>query len=48
MVDYITSQGWDESQVEIFMGLKGGTFESLVESRADASAVAKSVFPQML
>jgi serine/threonine protein kinase len=30
------------------MGLKEGTLESLVESRADASAVANLVFPQML
>jgi serine/threonine protein kinase len=30
------------------MGLKEGTLESLVESGADASAVANSVFPQML
>ncbi|CZR69589.1 uncharacterized protein PAC_19489 [Phialocephala subalpina] len=36
------------SHVEIFMGLKEGTLESLVESGADASAVANSVFPQML
>jgi serine/threonine protein kinase len=34
--------------VEIFMGLKEGTLESLVESGADASAIANSVFPQML
>jgi serine/threonine protein kinase len=30
------------------MGLKEGTLESLVESGADASALANSVFPQML
>jgi serine/threonine protein kinase len=30
------------------MGLKEGTLESLVESGVDASAVADSVFPQML
>ena len=30
------------------MGLKEGTLESLVESGADASAIADSVFPQML
>ena len=30
------------------MGLKEGTLESLVESGADESAVANSVFPQML
>ena len=30
------------------MGLKEGTLESLVESRANASAIANSVFPQML
>ena len=30
------------------MGLKEGTLESLVESGADAYAVANSVFPQML
>ncbi|KAN0073555.1 hypothetical protein V8E54_008775, partial [Elaphomyces granulatus] len=30
IVDYIASQGWDEPQVEIFMGLKEGTLESLV------------------
>ncbi len=30
------------------MGLKEGSLESLIESGADASAVANSVFPQML
>jgi hypothetical protein len=30
------------------MGLKEGTLGSLVESGADASAIANSVFPQML
>jgi serine/threonine protein kinase len=30
------------------MGLKEGTLESLVESGADASAIANFVFPQML
>jgi serine/threonine protein kinase len=30
------------------MGLKEGTLESLVENGADTSAVANSVFPQML
>lgn len=30
------------------MGLKEGTLESLVESGADASAIANSVFLQML
>ncbi|KAH8598558.1 kinase-like domain-containing protein [Bisporella sp. PMI_857] len=48
IVDYIASQGWDEPRVEIFMGLKEGTLESLVGSGADAVAVANSVFPQML
>ncbi|KAG5289215.1 CAMK family protein kinase [Histoplasma ohiense] len=31
IVDYITSQGWGGPKVEIFMGLKEGTLESLVE-----------------
>lgn len=48
IVDYIASQGWDEPKVEIFMGLKEGTLESLIESGADASAIADSAFPQML
>jgi hypothetical protein len=30
------------------MGLKEGTLESLVESGADTSTIANSVFPQML
>jgi serine/threonine protein kinase len=30
------------------MGLKEGTLESLIESEANTSAVANSVFPQML
>ncbi|KAF2258233.1 kinase-like protein [Lojkania enalia] len=34
--------------VEIFMGLKEGTLETLIDSGADASAVANSAFPQML
>jgi serine/threonine protein kinase len=34
--------------VEIFMGLKEGSLESLAESGANAAAVANSVFPQML
>lgn len=32
IVDYIASQGWDGPQVEIFMGLKEGTLQSLVEN----------------
>ncbi|KAI9777857.1 MAG: hypothetical protein M1839_008534 [Geoglossum umbratile] len=32
IVDYIGSQGWDKPKAEIFMGLKEGTLESLIES----------------
>ncbi|KAM5356570.1 hypothetical protein ACJ41O_003216 [Fusarium nematophilum] len=32
IVDYISSQGWDGPEVEIFMGLKEGTLRSLVDS----------------
>jgi serine/threonine protein kinase len=34
--------------VEIFIGLKKGTLETLIKSRADASAVANSAYPQTL
>ena len=34
--------------MKIFMGLKEGTLESLVESGADTSTIASSVFPHML
>jgi serine/threonine protein kinase len=34
--------------VEIFIGRKEGTLELLVESGANASAIANSIFPQML
>ncbi|KAL8939734.1 MAG: hypothetical protein Q9211_002604 [Gyalolechia sp. 1 TL-2023] len=47
IVDYITSQGWNGPDVEIFMGLKEGTLESLIESGSGLS-VAESVFHQML
>lgn len=30
IVEYIASQGWSEPEVEIFMGLKEGTLESLI------------------
>ncbi|KAJ8062011.1 hypothetical protein OCU04_009793 [Sclerotinia nivalis] len=48
IVNYIASQGWDEPQLEIFMGLKEGSLNSLIESGVDVSEVANSVFPQML
>ncbi|KAI1109832.1 kinase-like domain-containing protein [Nemania sp. NC0429] len=48
IVDYIGSQGWDGPQIEIFMGLKTGTVESLVESGADTKNVAVDLLPQML
>ncbi|TVY92696.1 hypothetical protein LAWI1_G001544 [Lachnellula willkommii] len=49
IVDYIASQGWDGQDVEIFIGLKEGTLESLVKSSGGLPApVADSVFPQML
>ncbi|KAH8727584.1 kinase-like domain-containing protein [Phaeosphaeriaceae sp. PMI808] len=49
IVDYIASQGWDSQSVEIFMGLKEGTLESIVESGDGLPAsVANSLFPQML
>ncbi|KAH8588766.1 kinase-like domain-containing protein [Bisporella sp. PMI_857] len=48
IVDYIASQSGGDPQVEIFMGLREGTLESLVESGANAFAAANLVFPQML
>src|SRR4051812_20730164 len=49
IVDYITSQGWDGQEVEIFMGLKGGTLESIIESGDGLPmSIADSLFPQML
>jgi serine/threonine protein kinase len=48
-VNYIASQGWDGSSVEIFMGLKEGTLESLVWNAASPStSIAGLVFVQML
>ncbi|TAQ83791.1 hypothetical protein B7494_g7893 [Chlorociboria aeruginascens] len=48
IVNYIASQNWDEQIVEIFMGLKEGTLESLIGSGIDPLAIADLVFPQML
>ena len=48
IVKFIASQGWHGEEVEIFLGLKEGTLQSLVRNKADAFAVAKLVFPQML
>ncbi|CAG8959871.1 hypothetical protein HYFRA_00013143 [Hymenoscyphus fraxineus] len=51
IVNYITAQGWNGRNVEIFMGLKEGTLESLVDSGHSYMFrvnVAESVFPQML
>ncbi|KAF2176607.1 kinase-like protein [Zopfia rhizophila CBS 207.26] len=46
IVDYIASQGWGGPKVEIFMGLKEGTLESLIES--GSYPVPDAVFHQML
>ncbi|KAK4204866.1 kinase-like protein [Triangularia verruculosa] len=50
IVDYITSQGWDDLRVEIFMGLKEGNLESLVEKVGQSyiSTIAETVFNHML
>ncbi|KAI9674019.1 MAG: hypothetical protein M1829_003862 [Trizodia sp. TS-e1964] len=48
IVNYIASQGWGEPKLEIFMGLEEGTLGSIVKSGVDASAIAESVFHQML
>ncbi|EGC46549.1 CAMK family protein kinase [Histoplasma capsulatum var. duboisii H88] len=47
IVDYIASQGWGGPKVEIFMGLKEGTLESLVEI-GTATRFADSLFLHML
>ncbi|KAF2022282.1 kinase-like protein [Aaosphaeria arxii CBS 175.79] len=49
IVDYITSQHWNEPQVEIFMGLKEGTLQSLIECGSfQPFVIANIVLPQML
>ncbi|KAI9163550.1 Calcium/calmodulin-dependent protein kinase I [Paramyrothecium foliicola] len=53
IVDYIASQGWNGPEIEIFMGLKDGTLESLVDSKNSLSKdqlieVSNAVFHQML
>ncbi|KAI9768629.1 MAG: hypothetical protein M1840_004826 [Geoglossum simile] len=49
IVDYIGSQGWDGPQLEIFMGLKEGSLQSLVSrGGVNTSNIAEFVFPQML
>ncbi|KAK5080222.1 hypothetical protein LTR05_008735 [Lithohypha guttulata] len=47
IIEYITSQGWDGPEVELFMGLKEGTLEALIED-GDCQDVAELVFHQML
>lgn len=47
IVDYIASQGWGGPKVEIFMGLKEGTLESLVEI-GTATRFEYSLFHHML
>ncbi|WEW58107.1 hypothetical protein PRK78_003574 [Emydomyces testavorans] len=49
IIDYIASQGWEDGQVEIFMGLKEGNVETLIESgKANPLEIADSIFQQML
>lgn len=50
IVDYIFSQGWEDGNAEIFMGLKQGTLESLVRRGCSAPAreLASTVFDHML
>ncbi|KAF2188147.1 hypothetical protein K469DRAFT_737535 [Zopfia rhizophila CBS 207.26] len=47
IVDYIASQGWDGPEIEIFIGLKKRTLESLVKSRS-CPPITDSVFYHML
>jgi serine/threonine protein kinase len=47
-VDYIASQGWENPRIEIFMGLKEGTLESLFSSGISIANLERSVFHQML
>ncbi|CAH0022777.1 unnamed protein product [Clonostachys rhizophaga] len=50
IVEYISSQGWDGPEVEIFMGLKEGTLHSLILSlpSADFHDLATTVLHHML
>ena len=49
-MDYISSQGWDGPKVEIFMGPKEGTLESLVNSKCSIpiTKLADTAFHHML
>ncbi|KAJ9155641.1 Serine/threonine-protein kinase 33 [Pleurostoma richardsiae] len=50
IVDYISSQGWDGPRAEIFMGLKEGTLESLLNTRCSVpiTDLAQTVLHHML
>ncbi|KAH8669292.1 kinase-like domain-containing protein [Ilyonectria robusta] len=50
IVDYISSQGWDRPEVEIFMGLKEGTLQSLIGNKCSVpiTDLAHTVLHHML
>ena len=47
IIDFIGSQGWDTMKIEIFMGLKEGSVESLL-ARKDGSELAGLILQHML
>ncbi|KAK2775939.1 hypothetical protein FQN53_002927 [Emmonsiellopsis sp. PD_33] len=48
IVEYITSQGWDQGKVEIFMALQEGSLRGLIESGVSGDKVARSVASNIL
>lgn len=49
-MEYIASQGWDAPEVELFMGLKDGTLESLIHSECSVpmTSLAETVLHHIL
>ncbi|KAL8652677.1 MAG: hypothetical protein Q9210_002540 [Variospora velana] len=51
IIEYFGAQGWDAPQVELFMGLKEGSLETLIQANVfqeDQTQIANALFPQML
>ncbi|KAK2797257.1 hypothetical protein FQN50_009265 [Emmonsiellopsis sp. PD_5] len=48
IVEYITSQGWDQGKVEIYMALQEGSLRGLIESGISGVEVVKSVASNIL
>ncbi|KAL8993940.1 MAG: hypothetical protein Q9188_007201 [Gyalolechia gomerana] len=51
IIEYFGAQGWAGAQVELFMGLKEGSLETLIQDnmfQENHSHIANALFPQML